>query len=228
MKRHLAILTILFLIPMAAYAGEPAAAPKAEPEKKPEAREEASPQGFRFAIVSELELFDNLEENLDIKADLELIQKQASEALRNLRKEYEALKSEVDLMAEGSKEREQKMKELEKKSNEYNQNLQKVTGNIQQQAKRRQDALRLKIREAVAGIARKEGYSLVFEKSSLLYGGEAKGLDITTEVNDQMNNEYIFKKTEGTKESPKDDKKGDAKDAKKEAPKSDKKDASEK
>lgn len=228
MKRHLALLAVLFAIPIAAFAGEPAAAPpKAEAEKKPEAREDASPQAFRFGIVSEAELLDNLEENLDIKTDMALVEKKARDVLLGMKKEQDALESEVNLRAEGSKEREDKIKELDKKKQEFNVKLRELNADVQQQAKRKSDALRMKIREAVARFARKEGLSMVFEKSALLFGEEGKGL--TNEIIDQMNAEYMSKaKKEGNKEAPKDDKKGDPKDEKKESPRNDKKDASEK
>lgn len=226
MKKHLTVLAILILIPAAALAGEPAPAPaKAEPEKKPEAREESQPQGFRFGIVSEMEVLDNLEENKDILVDIDLITNKARGVVEGMKKELKSLQGEIDLRAEGSKEREEKMKELDKKTQESNIKYRTITADIQQQAKKKRDELSLRIRDAVAQFARKQGYSMVFERSALLFGEEGKSL--TTEIIDQMNAEYMFKaKKEGSKEAPKDDKKDAPTDDKKDAPRSDKKDAS--
>jgi len=164
----------------AAIAGEPA---------KPAPAEETHAQTFRFGIVSEGEVLDNLEEKKDIDVDLDLVEKQAREVLLGMKRECDALESEVSLRKEGSEEREQKMKELEKKKQEWQVKAYKLNADVQQQRQKRVDELRKKIRATIAEFARRQGYSMVFEQSALLFGEEGKSL--TIDIIDQMNGEYF-------------------------------------
>ncbi|HUU68151.1 MAG TPA: OmpH family outer membrane protein, partial [Planctomycetota bacterium] len=65
----------------------------------------------------------------------------------------------------------------------------KLNADVQQQRQKRVDELRKKIRATIAEFARRQGYSMVFEQSALLFGEEGKSL--TIDIIDQMNGEYF-------------------------------------
>ena len=192
-----ALLAVIVFPLAAATGGEPAKAATAE---------ETHAQAFRFGIVSEGEVLDNLEEKKDIDVDLDLVEKQARELLLGMKRECDAVESEVSLRKEGSQEREQKVKELEEKRKELQVKAYKLNADVQQQRQKRVDELRKKIRATIAEFARKQGYSMVFEQSALLFGEEGKSL--TIDIIDQMNGEYFkvkLDKKDESKDAPKED-----------------------
>jgi len=153
---------------------------------------------FKFGIVSEGEVLDNLEEKKDVEVDIELLEKEARGQLNALQKEYRDLEAEIQLHAEGSDERKAKEKELEEKKRELTLKYRRLNADIQQEAQKRLDEMRMKIRAHIARYARKHGYALVIEKTALLFGEEGKSL--TTEIIDQMNTEYYKAKYEKEKD----------------------------
>jgi len=193
-------MTRSFLVPLFALILVPLAAANAgEPANAPAPADEPHPQAFRFGIVSEGEVLDNLEEKKEIDVDIDLMEKQAREILLAMKRECDALESEVALRKEGSDEREQKVKECEKRKQELQVKAYKLNADVQQQRQRRVDELRKKIRATIADYARKQGYSMVFEQSALLFGEEGKSL--TIDIIDQMNAEHFKAKREKTDES---------------------------
>lgn len=179
-------------------------APGAEPslpdlESRVEALEKAGANApFKFGIVSEGEVLDNLEEKKEIEVDIELLEKKAREELNALQDKCRELEEEVQLHAESSDERKAKEKELQDKRRELTLKYRKLNADIQREANKRLDQIRMKIREHIARYARRHGYTLVIEKTALLFGEEGKSL--TTEIIDQMNGEYYqakYEKKEG-------------------------------
>lgn len=193
MARHATIMAVLALLPLAAArGGEPGAA---DLEKRVAALEEAKADGslfLKFGIVSESEVLDNLEEKKDVDVDIELLEQQAREVLLGMQKECQDLEKEIDLLAAGSEERDKKSKLLDKKKRELAAKYQDLSGDVQQQAARKRDEIRVRIRSTIAQYARKEGYSLVIEKTALLFGEEGKSL--SNEIIDLMNTEYFAAK----------------------------------
>jgi len=189
MRSYVLLSAALMLWPLSAAAGEAPNAP-AGLEKRAEAIEKAgSNVPFKFGIVSEGEVLDNLEEKKNIEADMDLLENKAREILYGMQKDYTDLETEVNLHAEGSAERKAKEKELEEKKREMTLKYRSLNSDIQQEAKKRLDQIRIKIRQHIARYARKHGYALVIEKTALLFCAERKSL--TTQIIDQMNAEYF-------------------------------------
>ena len=188
---------MLALLPVtAAIAGEQPAA--TDLEKRVKALEDGQAAALRFGIVAESEVLDCIEEKKDIDADIEKIEMAARQELLPFQKVCQAYEDEIALRAPGSKERVEKEKELEKKKQELTVKYRSLNADVQQKAKQKIDDLRRKIRETIAKYAKDHGYSLVIERNALLFGEEAKSL--TTEVIDQMNDEYFKIKIEKKEE----------------------------
>ena len=189
MKPQVVLLIALALWPPAAGAGE------ADPEladlvKRVEALEKTiANRPLSLGIVSESEVLDNLEEKKELDVDIELREKEARKILKEKQKECLNLETEIELHAEGSKKRVAKMTELKTKKRELALKYKQLTADIQQEAKKRFNEIRMKIREEIALYARRHGYALVIEKDALLFGEEGKIL--TTEIIDQMNTPYF-------------------------------------
>ncbi|NQT19119.1 MAG: OmpH family outer membrane protein [Planctomycetes bacterium] len=198
MKRIVAVLVAALALSLpAASAGEDAPS-MADLQERVAALEKANAaRKFKVGIVSEGEVFDNLEEKKDIDVDIELIGKESEKTIAAIRKECDDLETEIKFHPEGSEERRAKMKLFEKKKHEMALKYNELKDIMQRQANKMLDQMRMKIRLHIAHYAREHGYTLVIERSALLYGEE--GENLTTEIIDRMNTEY-FKLEYGEKE----------------------------
>lgn len=153
---------------------------------------------FKVGIVSESEVFDNLEEKLDVEVDIELIRKEAEKSIAKMQQECDRLKAEIESHPEGSDQHKAKTELLGKKIQERRLEIQKLNAIVQREASRMLDKMRMKIRRDIGRYARKHGYTLVMERTALLYGEE--GEDLTTEIIGQMNVQYYKRKYGDKKE----------------------------
>jgi|GEM_PF-2984165 len=183
------------------------AAEKPTVEDRLAALEKAARAPFKFGIVSEAEVLDNLEEKKDIDADIQLGEQKALEILIPIRKACEQLSTEIPMLGENSDDRKAKEAELEARKNELARKYEMLRNNLQQEAQKRLNEIRIKIRQHIAEYAREHNYALVIERNALLYGEEGKSL--TTAVIDRMNTEYFKAKYEEEEE----DEDGDENDA---------------
>ena len=203
MRKYVLVLAALALVPLAsAIGGEPAADIEQRVKALEEAQAKPAAQPLKLGIVSEEEVLDNLEEKKDIEADIELVEQKAREVLNAIQRECQKIEDEIELRAKGSDERARKVKELDAKKEELAFKYKKLNADIQQQAKKKFDDLRTKLRAAIERFAREQHYTLVIEKRALLYGEE--GDSLTTKIIDQMNGEYFntLEKKETTQEPP--------------------------
>jgi len=187
MRSLFVISAVLLLLPAARANAENSDERIEQLEKRIQALEEE--RVFRYAIVSEAEVMDNLEEKKEIDVDTELAVKDGEKAIKPLRREMDSLEAELRLLAEGSEAYNEKLADYQAKMEEFTQKYRQLNDDIQQQHARKIDTLRMKIRTHIAQYARDNGYDLVIEKTALLYGQERES--ITTEIIDRMNAEYF-------------------------------------
>jgi len=196
--------TVCFLAMLGFAAALASAAEEKSLEERVAALERAAAgKPFKFGTVSEAEVLDNLEEKKDIDADIELGEKKALDILIPMRKECERLNTEIKMLGEGSQDRKAKTAELEQKKNELTQKYETLRNNLQEEARKRLNEIRAKIRSNVAAYARKHGYTMVIERNALLFCEEGK--DLTTAIIDQMNTEYFKARYEDEEEAGDDD-----------------------
>jgi len=186
------------------------AAEKPTVEDRLAALEKAARAPFKFGIVSEAETLDNLEEKKDLDADIQLGEQKALEILIPIRKACEQLSTEIPMLGENSDDRKAKEAELEARKKELAQKYETLRNNLQQEAQKRLNEIRMKMRQHIAEYAREHNYALVIERSALLYGEEGKSL--TTAIIDRMNTEYFKAKYE------EEDEEGDGNDAEENKP----------
>ena len=162
----------------------------ADLEKRISALEDANTTPvFKVGIVSESEVFDNLEQKKDIEVDIELMSKEAEKAIDEMQQGCDNLKTEIESHPEGSDQHKAKTELLGKKTQEMRLRIKELKAIVQRRASMMLDNMRMKIRDHIGRYARKHGYTLVMERNALLYGEE--GENLTTEIIDQMNVEYF-------------------------------------
>jgi len=202
MRKYFLVLAVLAILPLAAAsAGEQPADLEQRVKAVEDALAKPPAQPLKLGIVSEEEVLDNLEEKQEIGADITLMEQKARDVLKAIQNECKNLEAEIELRAQGSEERAKKVKECDAKKEELASKYKTLSADIQQQAKKKLDDLRAKLRTTIARFAREQHYTLVIEKSALLYGEE--GDSLTTNIIDLMNDEYWREKKQTAEETTK-------------------------
>ena len=196
MKLSFMIAAVLLLLPAVGASAENSDERIEQLEKRIQALEEE--QAFKYAIVSEAEVMDNLEEKKEIDVDTELSIKDGEKVIAPLRRELESIEAELRLLTEGSEAYQKRLRDQQAKMEEFTRKYRELNDDIQQQHARKIDTLRMKIRAHVTQYARQNDYDLVIERTALLYGQERDS--ITTEIIDRMNAEYFEYRYENEEE----------------------------
>lgn len=166
------------------------------------------PRPASVAVVNLGKIFENSDERgarrAEVSGQLEALQKE--EATR--RKELETLKTDLEILGPETDAHRQTIEKLESKAIEFDTWLQYQKRKLERESTLQDETLYRKIMEAVARIAKQDGYDVVLYMDSVdsvrsqtrqqlmgqiqtrrvLYA--ADGLDITDAVSQMLNNEY--------------------------------------
>ena len=121
------------------------------------------------------------------KAAKKSLEKEFNKKKDQLKKKEGELKKEADAfekkrMVLSDKVRNQKQAGLQKKMMGFQKELQESQANIQQKERELTQPILIKIQKVIAAVAKKKGYSMVFEKGSQSVMWAQADLDITNDV----------------------------------------------
>lgn len=149
----------------------------------------ASAEEQKIAVVDMQKAIQTSESGKKAKAELETAFNKKKKELQgeeaNLKKMQEDLQKKASALSETAK-KEQQMK-LQERFMKYQELLQKSQADIQKQEQQMSEPIIKKIREKVAEIAKKKGYSLILEKNEnvVLFFNDKD--DLTAEVLKEIN-----------------------------------------
>lgn len=144
--------------------------------------------GMNFAIVDRQSVLDDYKETESVEQELAKAQTDRQEKIdarkKELDKELEALKELEKKKDPATESKRAEMRaSLEKKFDELKTLHNKYMGELQTIEKKFVQTLKAKISTAIEEVAQKKGYSMVFEKEAVYFGGT----DITEDVIKHLN-----------------------------------------
>lgn len=141
-------------------------------------------QAQKFGYVNSTELLGELPELKAAEAELEALQKQLQKKgqgmVEQLQKDYQEIQQKIERGELSPKEQDEQAKSLETRQQAIAKFEQDMVGQIQNKRTQLYEPIYTKVNDAIAAVAKEQGYTFIFDKQILLYSEDTQ--DVSTLV----------------------------------------------